>query len=80
MLREFRSPEFQKDYEFVLTRLALRDGVCALSDLRDTERRSALTVAYFFQSIAYLVVYRIIGQRDGYCNLPDVNSAFLEYS
>lgn len=63
LLREFRSPEFQKDYDFVLTRLASRDATCALSDLRDAERRAALTVVYFFQSIAYLVVYKIMTEE-----------------
>ena len=63
ILREFRSPDFQKDYSVVLTSLDPEGPACALSQLRDAEKRAALTVAYFFQSIAYLVVYGIMGEE-----------------
>ena len=63
ILREFRSPEFQKNYLYVTSRFPQRPSVQALSDLEGDERDAALSVVYFFWSIAYLTVYGIMDEE-----------------
>ena len=63
ILREFRSLEFQKDYNYIMTKFPQRTTVQALSELEGDERNTATRVAYFFQSIALLVAYRIMDEE-----------------
>lgn len=63
ILREYRSLEFQRYYHYITTEFPKRTTVQPLSDLEDYDRDAALTVVYFFWSIAYLTVYGIMDEE-----------------
>jgi hypothetical protein len=63
VLREFRSSEFQRDYMYVIRELATQAPSGGLSDVPDDARIGVMNVCYFFQSIAYLVVYEIMNEE-----------------
>ena len=57
--REFRTPEFLASLDFVRNRLHESDPALGLLGLPPESRDHALKVGYFFQSIGFLVKFRI---------------------
>lgn len=57
--REFRSPEFLSSLDYVRTRLHANDPALGLLNLPPESKEHALKVGYFFQSLGFLVKFRV---------------------
>jgi hypothetical protein len=57
--REFRTPEFLASLDYVRTRLHTNDPALGLLNLPEESKAHALKVGYFFQSLGFLVKFRV---------------------
>jgi hypothetical protein len=63
LLNEFRSLEFNRNYEYVVTRLHEHDPALGISGLPEDARRALYDVAYFYQGFGALRLIRVVDDQ-----------------